>query len=82
MVTLRLKPGFFSGEDNYQALAFGAARQITHCFRCRRGFCAQSDLLGWEGIKSQDNENNLERCDLHPRLSMFEMLRCKELLSV
>ena len=61
----RAAPGFFSGGDSYQALAFGAARQNTHCFGCRRGFSAQSDLL----IKSQGNENNLERCDLHLRLS-------------
>ena len=54
---------------SYQALALGAARQNTHSCWSRRGFAAQSDLLGWEGIKSQGNENNLERCDLHLRLS-------------
>ena len=82
IITLRLKPAFFSGGDSYQALALGTARQKTNCFGCRRGFSAQSDLLGWEGINSQGNENNLERCDLHLRLKQFEMLRCKELLSV
>ena len=76
IVTSRLKPAFFSGGDSYQALALGTARQNTHCFWSRRGFAAQSDLLGWEGIKSQGNENNLERCDLHLRLSQLRLKCC------
>ena len=27
-----------------------------------------SDLLGWDGVKSEDNENNLQRWDLHLRI--------------